>query len=156
MVKKFKTKKRESLKNLTLKFIDHIFENNLIAFPMILTIDLQKISKTINTNKRRLYDLTNVFEGIGYLKKIKRNHMIITSEFVQRILILKNTKITTVSEIEEPQNSIKNEYKNGISSYFEFTNEKEESVKTEILYDDEESQKYFVKAFKKNFQNNYY
>ena len=156
MVKKFKTKKRESLKNLTLKFIDHIFENNLIAFPMILTIDLQKISKDINTNKRRLYDLTNVFEGRGYLKKIKRNHMIITSEFVQRILILKNTKITTVSEIEEPQNSIKNEYKNGISSYFEFTNEKEESVKTEILYDDEESQKYFVEAFKKNFQNNYY
>ena len=156
MVKKFKTKKRESLKNLTLKFIDHIFENNLIAFPMILTIDLQKISKAINTNKRRLYDLTNVFEGIGYLKKIKRNHMIITSEFVKRILILKNTKITTVSEIEEPQNSIKNEYKNGISSYFEFTNEKEESVKTEILYDDEESQKYFVEAFKKNFQNNYY
>ena len=35
-------------------------------------------------------------------------------------------------------------------------NEKEKSVKTEILYDDEESQKYFVKAFKKNFQNNYY
>ena len=30
MVKKFKTKKRESLKILTLKFIDHIFENNLI------------------------------------------------------------------------------------------------------------------------------
>ena len=156
MVKKFKTKKRESLKNLTLKFIVHIFENNLIAFPMILTIDLQKISKAINTNKRRLYDLTNVFEGIGYLKKIKRNHMIITSEFVQRILILKNTKITTVSEIEEPRKSIRNEYKNGISSYFEFTNEKEESVKTEILYDDEESQKYFVEAFKKNFQNNYY
>ena len=75
---------------------------------------------------------------------------------MQRILILKNTKITTVSEIEEPQNSIKNEYKNGIFSYFEFTNEKEESVKTEILYDDEESQKYFVEAFKKNFQNNYY
>ena len=107
MVKKFKTKKRESLKNLTLKFIVHIFENNLIAFPMILTIDLQKISKAINTNKRRLYDLTNVFEGIGYLKKIKRNHMIITSEFVQRILILKYTKITTVSEIEEYQNSIR-------------------------------------------------
>ena len=153
MVKKFKTKKRESLKNLTLKFIAHIFENNLIAFPMILTIDLQKISKAINTNKRRLYDLTNVFEGIGYLKKIKRNHMIITSEFVQRILILKNTKITTVSEIEEPQNSIKNEYKNDISTDLELTSEKEESIKTEIMYDDEESQKYFVEAFKKVFQN---
>ena len=129
MVKKFKTKKRESLKNLTLKFIAHIFENNLIAFPMILTVDLQKISKAINTNKRRLYDLTNVFEGIGYLKKIKRNHMIITSEFVQRILILKNTKITTVSEIEEPQNSIKNEYKNGISSYLVFKMKKKNQLK---------------------------
>ena len=46
--------------------------------------------------------------------------------------------------------------KNDISTDLEFTSEKEESIKTEILYDDEESQKYFVEAFKKNFQNNYY
>ena len=38
--------------------------------------------------------------------------------------------------------------KNDISTDLEFTSENEESIKTEILYDDDESQKYFVKFFK--------
>ena len=54
-----------------------------------MKIDLRKISKKINIKKRRLYDVTNVLEGIGFLKKCKRNIMEINQEFANKILILK-------------------------------------------------------------------
>ena len=71
MVKCFKIKKRESLEILTSKFINYIFENNLLM-PDIMEINLREISKIIKVKKRRLYDVTNVLEGIGFLKKRKK------------------------------------------------------------------------------------
>ena len=81
MAKPFKTKKRENLETLTSKFINFIFQNNFSN----LYINLKKISKELNIAKRRLYDLTNVLEGIGYLKKYRRNIMKITPEFINQI-----------------------------------------------------------------------
>ena len=94
MVKKFKSFKKESLKTLTLKFIDYIFENN---FKTVL--NLEKITEKLNIKKRRLYDLTNVLEGIGYLKKYKRNIMEITPEFFRQILSLKAMQIIKLENI---------------------------------------------------------
>ena len=88
MVKKIKIKKRESLTVLTLKLIDFIFERGFEN----TELDLKTIPKEMNIKKRRLYDLTNVLEGIGYLKKYKRNIMKISIEFFNKILFLKTTQ----------------------------------------------------------------
>ena len=87
MVKHFKIKKRESLEIITSRLIEYIFENFLLV-PSIMKIDLRKISKKINVKKRRLYDVTNVLEGIGFLKKCKRNIMEINQEFANQILYI--------------------------------------------------------------------
>ena len=88
MVKHLKIKKKESLEIITSRLIDYIFENCLLV-PSIMKIDLKKIAKNINVKKRRLYDVTNVLEGIGFLKKYKRNIMEIKQEFANQILIVK-------------------------------------------------------------------
>ena len=103
MVKKFKIKKRESLYFLTTKFIGYVY-NHL----NILKINLKKIPKELNIKKRRLYDLTNVLEGIGYLKKYSRNIMIITAKFYQQILILKTNEIIKL-KIKQMEEKSKNE-----------------------------------------------
>ena len=118
MVKKFKIKKRESLYFLTTKFIGYVY-NHL----NILKINLKKIPKELNIKKRRLYDLTNVLEGIGYLKKYSRNIMIITAKFYQQILILKTNEIKQMEEKSKNEerddnkieNIIKKENENAIS-----------------------------------------
>jgi transcription factor E2F3 len=33
------------------------------------------VSKWLNIQKRRIYDITNVLEGIGYIEKIGKNRM---------------------------------------------------------------------------------
>ena len=77
MVKKIKIKKRESLIISILKLIDFIFKRGFEK----TELNIETISKEMNIKKRRLYDLTNVLEGIGYLKKYKRNIMTISIEF---------------------------------------------------------------------------
>ena len=113
MDKKFKNKKRESLYFLTTKFIDYIYEHF-----NTFEINLKKISKELNIKKRRLYDLTNVLEGIGYLKKYSRNIMIITAKFYQQILILKINEIIKlkIKQMEEKsKNEERDDNKNAIS-----------------------------------------
>lgn len=38
-----------------------------------MTIDLNEAVKTLAVQKRRIYDITNVLEGIGYIEKIHKN-----------------------------------------------------------------------------------
>ena len=99
MVKKIKIKKRESLIISTLKLIDFIFKRGFDE----TELDLETISTKLNIKKRRLYDLTNVLEGIGYLKKHTRNVMIITAKFYHQILILKTNQIikSKIKSMEE-------------------------------------------------------
>jgi len=56
-----------SLSVLTKKFIQ------LIKSSPNLTIDLNEAVKELNVQKRRIYDITNVLEGIGYIEKAHKN-----------------------------------------------------------------------------------
>ena len=67
--KKSKTKPRNenSLGVLTRKFVD------LIKKSTDLTLDLNEAVKRLDVQKRRIYDITNVLEGIGYIEKLSKN-----------------------------------------------------------------------------------
>ena len=139
MVKKIKIKKRESLIISTLKLIDFIFKRGFDE----TELDLETISTKLNIKKRRLYDLTNVLEGIGYLKKHKRNIMKISIEFFDRILFLKTKQLI---ELDNKLNEVKNEK----------TNDEENSIYDSISFSTNENkeQKTFEQAFNEIFKIN--
>ena len=56
-----------SLSVLTKKFID------LIKSSENATIDLNEAVEILKVQKRRIYDITNVLEGINYVEKIQKN-----------------------------------------------------------------------------------
>eukprot|EP01126_Amoeba_proteus_P044049 TRINITY_DN4876_c0_g1_i6.p1 TRINITY_DN4876_c0_g1~~TRINITY_DN4876_c0_g1_i6.p1 ORF type:complete len:325 (-),score=46.31 TRINITY_DN4876_c0_g1_i6:79-1053(-) len=60
-------RKDNSLNTITAKFL------NLIQSSNSGVIDLNEASKTLNVQKRRLYDITNVLEGIGLIEKQSKN-----------------------------------------------------------------------------------
>jgi transcription factor E2F3 len=39
------------------------------------SVDLNEAAQEMNISKRRLYDITNVLEGIGIVEKVKKNHI---------------------------------------------------------------------------------
>ena len=139
MVKKIKIKKRESLIISTLKLIDFIFKRGFDE----TELDLETISTKLNIKKRRLYDLTNVLEGIGYLKRHKRNIMKISIEFFDRILFLKTKQLI---ELDNKLNEVKNEK----------TNDEENSIYDSISFSTNENkeQKTFEQAFNEVFKIN--
>ena len=139
MVKKIKIKKRESLIISTLKLIDFIFKRGFDE----TELDLETISTKLNIKKRRLYDLTNVLEGIGYLKKHKRNIMKISIEFFDRILFLKTKQLI---ELDNKLNEVKNEK----------TNDEENSIYDNISFSTNENkeQKTFEQVFNEVFKIN--
>ncbi|CAD8099549.1 unnamed protein product [Paramecium sonneborni] len=64
---KQKTRHDNSLSVLTKKFVE------LIRNSEELTIDLNVAVNDLGVQKRRIYDITNVLEGIGYIEKISKN-----------------------------------------------------------------------------------
>jgi len=66
---KEKTKARHdnSLSVLTRKFLQ------LIRGSPNHTVDLNEAVKVLNVQKRRIYDITNVLEGIGFIQKVLKN-----------------------------------------------------------------------------------
>ena len=58
---------RSSLSLLTKKFVSLIERADQGA------IDLNKAAETLNVQKRRIYDITNVLEGIGLIEKKSKN-----------------------------------------------------------------------------------
>lgn len=56
-----------SLSLLTKKFVDLLSESGVV--------DLNKCSQTLQVQKRRLYDITNVLEGAGLLEKRSKNNV---------------------------------------------------------------------------------
>jgi transcription factor E2F3 len=58
----------KSLGELTRKFIKLILDSG-----DDLSVDLKYASEVIKIQKRRIYDITNVLEGIGYLEKPLKN-----------------------------------------------------------------------------------
>ena len=39
------------------------------------TVDLNEAVKTLDVQKRRIYDITNVLEGIGLIRKVSKNNI---------------------------------------------------------------------------------
>ena len=62
-----KTRNESSLSVLTTKFLELLSESENG------TIDLNEAVYQLNVQKRRIYDITNVLEGIGYIKKSQKN-----------------------------------------------------------------------------------
>ena len=62
-----KTRYETSLGLLTKKFVS-LFHSSLSG-----TVDLNKASETLQVQKRRIYDITNVLEGIGLVEKKSKN-----------------------------------------------------------------------------------
>jgi len=62
-----KTRNESSLSVLTAKFL------SLLSNAPDGTIDLNDAVKILNVQKRRIYDITNVLEGIGYIQKFTKN-----------------------------------------------------------------------------------
>jgi len=56
-----------SLGSLTKRFFDMLLASS------DKTLDLNTVATTLNVQKRRIYDITNVLEGIGLLRKTSRN-----------------------------------------------------------------------------------
>ena len=57
-----------SLGELTRKFIELVRSSN-----DKLRVDLNEASAKLNVQKRRIYDITNVLEGIGLIEKTEKN-----------------------------------------------------------------------------------
>lgn len=38
-------------------------------------VDISEAARTLNVQKRRIYDITNVLQGIGYIEKVGKNLM---------------------------------------------------------------------------------
>ena len=64
-----KGRKENGLVELTKKFIDLLKE----AYSQ--TLDLNMACKTLDVQKRRIYDITNVLEGIGLICKVSKNNI---------------------------------------------------------------------------------
>jgi len=143
MVKNPKIAKK-SLKILTLKFIDYIFENNFKT-----ELNLQNLSQKLNIKRRRLYDLTNVLEGIGYLKKYKKNIMEINPDFLRQILILKTKQIIKLENRLIPKD--KQENKNEVEQNEKNYEENDLNLKMQCSGSDEEN--VFKEAYDQVFNN---
>lgn len=62
-----KTRNESSLSVLTTKFLE------LLNSSPNGTVDLNETVDILNVQKRRIYDITNVLEGIGYIQKFTKN-----------------------------------------------------------------------------------
>ena len=67
--KRFHPRQENSLGELTKNFIDYVKESGKA------TININDLVKKLKVKKRRIYDITNVLEGIGYIKKHAKNEI---------------------------------------------------------------------------------
>lgn len=67
--KREKTRKENGLVELTKKFIQLLVESKCKS------LDLNKAMGELSVQKRRIYDITNVLEGINLIVRYKKNHV---------------------------------------------------------------------------------
>ena len=117
-------KQDNSLSQLTQSFLDYIKKKGRIR------ISINELVEDLKVKKRRIYDITNVLQGIGYLQKIGKNE----------ILWIKDSN--TIS-IPNGTNSSKDEMasENYISNYSQLKKELED-LKSQKNNIDEELNKY--------------
>ena len=82
-------KQENSLGQLTKNFLDYIKKRGRVR------ININDLVKELNVKKRRIYDITNVLQGIGYIEKKGKNEILwIKNENETNIQNLKNNNPT--------------------------------------------------------------
>jgi len=103
--KKQKNRQINSLDELTKKFSKCVYNSNKNI------INLNNVMKKIKAKKRRIYDITNVLEGIGLIKKDSKNQIRLEPDFFELYKNSQNNNLIELNEEIEPNNDIKDEIK---------------------------------------------
>ena len=133
-LKKKRLRQENSLGELTKNFIDCVKSKGLEQ------ININEIVKKLKVKKRRIYDITNVLEGIGYIKKLGKNQIKwIKTEFLKENLITNNedsNKINYFLELQK-ENEKLDLFLNEINLEFGKLSEKQETKQySYVTYDD--------------------
>ena len=135
-LKKKRLRQENSLGELTTNFIDYVKTKGLEL------ININEIVKKLKVKKRRIYDITNVLEGIGYIKKLGKNQIKwIKADFLKENIILNNNnedsnKINKFLELKK-ENEKLDLFLKEINLEFEKINEKHETKNyAYVTYDD--------------------
>ena len=97
-------RQENSLCQLTKKVIQYIKNKKK------LNININELVKELNVKKRRIYDITNVLQGIGYIEKKGKNEIIWKKNqiFNKKDIKIKNNTIKIYKQINEFNNLINN------------------------------------------------
>ena len=135
-LKKKRLRQENSLGELTTNFIDYVKTKGLEL------ININEIVKKLKVKKRRIYDITNVLEGIGYIKKLGKNQIKwIKADFLKENIILNNNnedsnKINKFLELKKENDKL-DLFLKEINLEFEKINEKPETKNyAYVTYDD--------------------
>ena len=135
-LKKKRLRQENSLGELTINFIDYVKTKGLEL------ININEIVKKLKVKKRRIYDITNVLEGIGYIKKLGKNQIKwIKTDFLNENIILNynnedSNKINKFIELQK-ENEKLDLFLKEINLEFEKINEKPETKNyAYVTYDD--------------------
>merc|ERR1719273_954992 len=102
-----KTRYETSLGLLTKKFVS-LFHSSSSG-----TVDLNKASETLNVQKRRIYDITNVLEGIGLVEKKSKNMVAWSGVQHHEGLAAKQADLhTDLADLEAKENQLDDLIKN--------------------------------------------
>ena len=124
-LKKRRLRQENSLGELTKSFIDFVTKRGLEI------ININDIVKKLKVKKRRIYDITNVLEGIGYIRKIQKNQI----EWLKKDLLISNDYYDqNFSNNYMPQRTmenIDNNYNKESDNIYQYNILKEENQKLE-------------------------
>ena len=102
-----KTRYETSLGLLTKKFVS-LFHSSASG-----TVDLNRASETLNVQKRRIYDITNVLEGIGLVEKKSKNMVAWSGVQHHEGLTAKHADLhTDLADLEAKENQLDDLIKN--------------------------------------------
>lgn len=129
-----KQRQLSSLDGLTKKFIQCVKEKGEE------NIDINEIVKSLKVKKRRIYDITNVLEGIGYIKKSAKNQLqwLHKDTFKEPL----NYSFNTLSEQQNHQNLkreilfVKNLTEKTIQENLKIMNEQKNNNTDFLIYED--------------------
>ena len=89
-----------SLGELTRNFMNFVKERRNSV------ININELVKKLKVKKRRIYDITNVLEGIGYIKKVAKNQIVWLNQSI--LDINTNVKLTELSCDDDDLNELEN------------------------------------------------